>query len=340
MSLRSPAFRLVKGGKDLLLASYTRSTRTGGQRITGLADPVAIYREFEAGATIVLQGLHRHWLPLARFCRDLEIALGHPTQVNAYITPPGSQGLAVHRDEHDVFVLQVHGAKRWQVYEPGPELPPPGPPLIEEELGRGDCLYIPRGFPHAASTQERASAHLTIGILSYTWADLLRDVTKKADAEPEFSRPLPIRFQNDSEGMRRATGDHLRSFAVWLEKQDAAEAVERITRRFFTGRRPILTGQLRQLEALESLGDASRVRRRPGAMCVIRPGGQEISVLIGDRELRMPGWVRPAVEELAEGPDVAIGDLRPHLDAESRMVLVRRLVREGLLEVVGTARET
>src|SRR5438105_2249456 len=106
-SLRTPAFRSVKGGKGLPTSAYTRTARTGSDRITGVADPAAIYREFEGGATIVLQGLHRYWLPLARFCRDLELALGHPVQVNAYITPPGSQGLAVHSDEHDVFVLQV-----------------------------------------------------------------------------------------------------------------------------------------------------------------------------------------------------------------------------------------
>jgi cupin superfamily protein len=333
-SIRTPAFRLVKGGKGLPLSSYTRAARTGSQRLTGLADPVAVYREFEAGATIVLQGLHRYWLPLARFCRDLELALGHPTQVNAYVTPPGSQGLAVHSDEHDVFVLQVHGAKRWQVFRPAQELPPPNPPVLEEELRRGDCLYIPKGFPHAASTQERASAHLTIGILSYSWTDLIREMTKQAESEPEFAEPLPIRFADDPEGLRRAADDRLRSFALWLEKQDPEEALGRLGRRFLTGRRPILTGHLQQLELLDSLGDRSRVRRRPGTMCVIRPAGEDISVFLGDRELLMPGWVEPALQGLADGREVVVGALEAHLDAESRLVLVRRLVREGLLEVV------
>jgi hypothetical protein len=206
--------------------------------------------------------------------------------------------------------------------------------MIEEELGRGDCLYIPRGFPHAATTQERASAHLTVGILSYTWADLLRDVAGMAETEPEFSEPLPIRFADDPELMHREAEDRLRSFAVWLEKQDAAEVVERMSRRFFTGRRPMLTGQLQQLEALDALGDSTRVRRRPGAMCVLGPAGEELSVLIGDRELTMPGWIQPAVELLTKGTEVAVGALHPYLDEESRKVLVRRLVREGLLEVV------
>ena len=49
--------------------------------------------------------------------------LGHPVQANAYATPAGAQGFAVHHDTHDVFVLQVAGEKRWLVYEPALELP-------------------------------------------------------------------------------------------------------------------------------------------------------------------------------------------------------------------------
>ncbi len=49
--------------------------------------------------------------------------LGHPAQVNAYYTPRAAQGLPVHHDTHDVFVLQVAGEKRWLVYEPALELP-------------------------------------------------------------------------------------------------------------------------------------------------------------------------------------------------------------------------
>ena len=44
-------------------------------------------------------------------------------QANAYSTPRGSQGFAVHHDTHDVLVLQVAGEKRWQLYDPLLELP-------------------------------------------------------------------------------------------------------------------------------------------------------------------------------------------------------------------------
>ncbi|MGO7984355.1 JmjC domain-containing protein, partial [Rhizobium johnstonii] len=74
--------------------------------------------EFAAGATIVLQGLHRLWPPLIDFTRLLIDDLGHPAQVNAYVTPASSQGFDPHYDTHDVFVLQVSGEKHWRVDEP------------------------------------------------------------------------------------------------------------------------------------------------------------------------------------------------------------------------------
>ena len=141
-SPRTPSFRLVKAGEQIPESAYTRSGRTGSKPVSGMADPARITELFDDGATIVLQGLHRNWEPVAAFCRALELQLGHPCQVNAYITPPGAQGLALHADPHDVFVLQAFGRKHWEVHAaPGePEREP-----LEADVGPGDCIYMPTG---------------------------------------------------------------------------------------------------------------------------------------------------------------------------------------------------
>ena len=78
------------------------------------------------GATLVLQALHRTWPPLVRFGSRLSAELGHPVQINCYLTPPQNQGFAPHYDTHDVFVLQVAGRKRWVVHPPVLTDPLPG----------------------------------------------------------------------------------------------------------------------------------------------------------------------------------------------------------------------
>ena len=93
----------------------------GGGIGAGIGDQVSedkLLRLFADGATIVLQGLHRTWAPVRELSQGLAADLGHPVQVNAYITPPQNQGFSDHYDVHDVFVLQVHGEKQWSLREP------------------------------------------------------------------------------------------------------------------------------------------------------------------------------------------------------------------------------
>src|SRR5262245_45975705 len=175
-AIRYPAFRLVREGSQLAVSSYARDV-SWRPPFTQTADVPRILDEWEAGATIVLQALHVNWQPLAVFCRLLEDALGHAVQANAYYTPRGSQGFAVHHDTHDVLVLQVAGDKRWLLYEPLLELPlkhqrysaalgEHGEPTDDFVLRAGDTLYLPRGWLHQAETSASDSLHVTIGIRS------------------------------------------------------------------------------------------------------------------------------------------------------------------------------
>jgi lysine-specific demethylase/histidyl-hydroxylase NO66 len=342
---RLPSFRLVKDGRPLEPSRYTRSARLGGRSVSDVGDIGRIYEEFRFGATIVLQGLHRTWLPLARFCRDLELELTHPAQANAYVTPPTARGLAVHYDTHDVFVLQLAGTKAWTVYEPVLELPlasqrwsssmgSPDEPLLAVDLSPGDVLYIPRGFLHAARAQEGVSAHLTIGVSTFTWHDVLREALNGIDDEVEFRRPLPAGFAEHEEQLASDLGARLGHLRDWLEKVDTAEVARRMTRRFWSARTPVLAGHLRQLAEADRVDDRSKVRRRAGTVCAIEVVDDRLALLLGDRRIEMPAQLEPVVRRLAGGATLAVGELADQLDGASRRVLVARLVREGLLEVV------
>ena len=110
-AIRAPAVRVARDGTVLPESAFTRGGSLAGKPLTGLVDPVKLMRLHDEGATIVLQGLQRYWTPVADLVAALELELGHPCQANAYLTPPGAQGFAVHSDSHDVFVMQTHGTK-------------------------------------------------------------------------------------------------------------------------------------------------------------------------------------------------------------------------------------
>jgi hypothetical protein len=85
---------------------------------------------------------------------------------------------------------------------------------------------------------------------------------------------------------------------------------------------------------LDEIRDDTVVRRRRGTVCKLKLERDEVTVVLGDRRLRMPGHVAPVLEKLIESDEVRVGDLDAFLDAESRIVLIRRLVKEGLVEQI------
>jgi hypothetical protein len=333
--LRFPGFRLAKAGAKLEVSSYTKDLSWRPSPFTGTADIERVLAEFEEGATIVLQGLHLNWPPLAEFCRSLEAELGHPAQANAYFTPRSAQGLPVHHDTHDVFSLQVAGEKRWLVYQPAWELPlkhqrykaetmgEPGDPVLDVTLRAGDTLYLPRGWLHEAKTSETDSLHITVGVNVYTWTDAFRAALDKCAGEVGFRR------SPDGEG-----ADDL---LARLAEQLAPERVERRRRRkLVRTRRPILGGQLSQLRALDDLDLDTVLERRPTVIFDLV--GTKLS--FEGKDVAFPD---EAAEELAfaaqaEEPFTA-ADLPGDLDDEGRLVLVSQLVREGFLLISGAAPE-
>jgi bifunctional lysine-specific demethylase and histidyl-hydroxylase NO66 len=343
--LRMPSFRLVKEGTPLDPKRYTQTIRVGSEQVDRTIRPDRVLDAFQDGATLVLQALHRQWPPVARFCRELELGLTHRTQANAYVTPAISQGFAVHHDTHDVFVLQTHGRKRWRIYRPVVELAgkgqpwsrhrtDPGEPILEADMRPGDCLYLPRGFPHDAVAREEVSIHVTVGILASTWADVWEHVLRRLPEHRPFRESLPVGFAEDPAALAGELPVRLKELQAFVEEAVDEDALHGFADRFWRTRRPHLGGQLVQLERLRTLSPADSVRRRRHGVFRVSPVGDEVRVQLGFRELRMPAFCEPALRRVAEAEEpFAAADL-PGLDPDSALVLVRRLVREGALEIV------
>ena len=85
-----------------------------------MIQPNRVLELHDAGATMVVQGLQLTDPQLARLAVNLALDLDQAVQVNAYLTPAAAKGLELHFDYHDVFVVQLDGAKRWRVWEPLP----------------------------------------------------------------------------------------------------------------------------------------------------------------------------------------------------------------------------
>ncbi len=371
-ALRTPLLRVAQDGSVLASGRFTRSGSIAGQSLSGLVDPRKALALFDDGATIVFQGLHRFHAPLADLCAELELELGHPCQANAYLTPPSAQGFAVHADTHDVFVFQTHGSKLWEVHEtpgaPREVLLEPGLvmylPTGTKHAARsqdGISLHVTVGINQLTW---RSLVERTVRRTLADLADLAdargtaapvetTDARGTADAAhgASFDGHLPAGYL-DNPRSRAALIDGLTSrlaeVADAVLSVDTDAVVQREIDAFFTGRGPRLRGSLQDRDALAGLNRVTLMRRRSGRPFVVAAAdpvaldesATRLRVFLGDRVLNVPVHLHAALAELAEQPAGATFTaslLRRHLDMDSSLVLCRRLVREGALEIVSTA---
>jgi ribosomal protein L16 Arg81 hydroxylase len=344
--LRTPFLRMAKDGTVLPGARFTR----GGGAGASIADQAADDKVLAAmadGATLVLQALHRSWPPLVDFGTRLAAELGHPVQINAYVTPPENQGFAPHYDVHDVFVLQVAGRKRWRIHEPVVEAPMDNqnwqrfraavearaaePPLIDTMLAPGDVLYLPRGTIHSASAQGETSIHLTVGIHPVSRYQLVRQLLELAQDDPLLRTSLPMGVDlSDPAVVASELAETVAALHARLDSIRAAEVARRVGDTLMQATRPEPIAPLAQLQAADALDQSSRVRLRAGLRARIETSEAESRIVLLDKTLTVPATAADAVKAVLAGHPLLVADL-PGLDPDEQLVLARRLLREGVL---------
>ncbi|KQM59376.1 cupin domain-containing protein [Agreia sp. Leaf210] len=346
--LRTPFMRMAIEGQVLAKDRFTAPGGFGAE----IADQISsdkVLTEFAAGATIVLQGLHRTWPPIIDFTTRLLADLGHPVQVNAYVTPASSRGFDPHYDVHDVFVLQIAGEKRWRIHSPvhpDPLADQPwsqhakavadeatNAPVIDEVLQPGDVLYLPRGWIHSAEALGDTSVHLTIGMSAFTRADLVSQVIAKTRADASLRSSLPLGLDlGDPDALAGVLAETLADLVAAIHDDpltpDAAAAS--LARRFTNITRPEPVRPLATVAGLAHLDVASVVRWRLGLAGRVEARGDTVSLTAGARTLSLPLVAHTALERLLLGESTPVGAL-PGLDDEDAIVVCRRLVREGVL---------
>ncbi|WP_431218279.1 cupin domain-containing protein [Leifsonia xyli] len=355
-ALRTPFVRMAKEG-DVLPASRFTGPGGFGAEVGDQLDSVKVLAEFANGATLVLQGLHRTWPAVAEFSRRLAEELGHPAQVNAYITPASSRGFDPHYDVHDVFVLQIAGEKHWRIHAPvhvDPLRDQPWSdrreavaaraqeePAIDETFRPGDALYLPRGWIHSAEALGGVSVHLTIGVAAYTRHDVVREAVARAADIAELRASLPLGFDpSDPSAVAPVVEETVDALIAALADPSARSAVadavaDRLRRRRRSDSPPAPVRPLAAAAAAESMTAETVVVARPGSRPDVTVEVETVTVRLPAKTVALPIAARDAVDRLLDGRPVTVSELP--LDERSAVVVARRLLREGLVVVAAEA---
>jgi hypothetical protein len=118
------------------------------------------------------------------------------------------------------------------------------------------------------------------------------------------------------------------------ERLDQEEVERRARSKLVRTRRPLREGQMRQVRALEELDVDTPVARRPTVIADLVEQNGSVSLVFEGRELTFPGHVTEELFVVASADEpFTPSELPGTLDDEGRLVLVRRLVREGFLQI-------
>jgi hypothetical protein len=176
----------------------------------------ALHELLPQGISIIVDDVHRSLPHISQLAAGVEREMRIRTQVNAYVSFSKGGAFKPHWDIHDILVVQVHGNKRWRVWDA--QVPHPigadrlnvnaRAPHQEVEMAPGDVLFIPRGAPHSAAVSNGHSVHLTIGLLSRTGLHLLDRLREQAAKDPIFRMDLPRHSSDQDSAAHEAALKH------------------------------------------------------------------------------------------------------------------------------------
>jgi lysine-specific demethylase/histidyl-hydroxylase NO66 len=181
-------------------------------------------------------------------------------------------------------------------------------------------------WPHEAATGDGESLHVTVGLHPPTRLDVLHAALDAAAVE-------------EVELRRGAASGVPPTLLEGLGEELAPERVAaQVRRRFVASRRAILDDQLDQVRRLPALHATAALERRDTVIADLRltdgdNGGA--TLLFEGKEVAFPPAAREAVVAVHETRgSFTARSLPGPLDEPSRLVLARRLVREGYLRML------
>lgn len=331
---------LVRMGMDgvLIPPEHYLSSRNGG---TAQVDASRVLDLHRAGASIILNAVHRRVHAVGQLCREISREMGVRAHANVYITPPRAQGFPLHFDDHDVFLLQVVGEKTWRLaastvplatFEArgAEDLIPEGAESTVT-LRQGELLYIPRGMLHEGITSDSLSAHLTIGMNPLTWAAVMHEAIRRLEhADPAFRTSVAAGATNPSipDGRRAEMSDlanRLSSNAAIVDRviNDLVGEHLRVE--------PPLRGQLAAMHDTAAVDLSTTIEPNGDVSVDITLSRERTLVDFGSGTLSLPAFTEAHVKALLAGDARRPQDLPEGLSDEAKLVLVRKLLGLGLL---------
>jgi quercetin dioxygenase-like cupin family protein len=337
--VRSSLLRMLGNGVPAIGEQLTSrlEMRREGKTLDDAIDPGKIYAHFRAGKTLIHGGLNLTRPNLRALARSMTGRLAAKSEVVAFLTPAGQRG-AVHSDPTDVYVVQLEGTKRWQIWptpqvrragddkDSFPSLPDPD---FDLSLQPGDVLYVPHSTPHRAAAEENISLHLTVVAGPRMWAHhLLSAVQDILHNSPEFWDTPYLDDASPEEMVSK-----IEQLIGRLRTVDAAAELERARRdgRFF--RAVQQSALFQEMAAADSVDADTKLLAVDGATTFHEVADGSAKVTILGNTVAMPEAAAAALRSASTAVPFQAGEFLPGAGSRRALPVARQLLRLGALRI-------
>jgi len=337
--MRSSQLRMLGNGVPAIGDQLTTQLemRREGKTIDDAIDPAKVYAHFRAGKTLIHGGLNLSRPNLRALARSMTDRFAAKSEVVAFLTPTGQRG-ATHSDPTDVYVIQLEGTKRWQIW-PTPQVRRPGDdkdsfpslpdPVLDLSLQPGDVLYVPHNTPHRASAEKSVSLHLTVVAGPRSWAHhLLSAVQDILHNSPEF---WDTPYLDDASPQELAAGiDQLISR---LRAVDAAAVLQRAQQDGRSFRGVQQASLFQEMAAADDIDADTKLLAVDNAAKFHEVAGGTAKVTILGNTVTMPEAAAAALRSASTMVPFPAGDFLPGVDLRQALPAARQFLRLGALKI-------
>ena len=305
-----------------------------------------------SGQTVIMNQVEQFGRGVATLADHLGRVLGCVIGINCYVSYGSAEGFGAHWDDHDVLIVQTHGRKYWEVYQPT-ALSALRPNVSEDTsdqlvwsgvLEPGSAVMIPRGWGHRVESFDELSVHLTIGLNRYHTLALVDHLATEASNYPLFRADTPFHLGQVPVSYGGSVFDSPPAFAEHLAPVLDVALPRGLARWRASMAMTPISAYMDTLHVStgDRWEDGRFSARLPGGIMVADQGvdsepGHAV-LAAGQRIIEMPSEFVPIFAACASGDEVTLADLVeqcPQLDITVVRAAIRRLVDAGVVNVVG-----
>ena len=187
---------------------------------------------------------------------------------------------------------------------------------------------------HQAETNDDMSIHVTLGMLGYTWTDLLiESVLEFSKTNDSLRRFLPREMLRN--GVKENHQEYFTElFSTMASFISLQESVNRFKREISASQRINIKNLLSQGDAVSEINQDSVFVVRQNVLFLIKRKGENVVLEWQGKEVEFPIFMDPAIHFIAKKKEpFTLAQIPDCVDENGLKVFVTRLIKEGLLSI-------